>query len=182
MILVLMGKSGVGKDTILEELTKNYNFKRIVSTTTREKREGEIEGKDYYFVSNEEFDNIIKENGFIEYVSFNGARYGCQKSSIDINKDMCIVVETDGAKALLSEYGTQNVYVIYLHLDDDIRFKRVSSRNHISKEEWEKRITSDNQRFKPEIIKDIVNFTVNTDNSIHAISKEIIDYISKHLD
>ena len=55
MLIILMGKSGAGKDTIQNEIIDRYNFNRFVSTTTRPMRKGEVNGREYHFVSVEEF-------------------------------------------------------------------------------------------------------------------------------
>ena len=76
-ILVLSGPSGAGKSTIIDASSKEigeYYFS--VSTTTREPRDGEIDGKDYYFVSKEEFEADIKAGNFLEYATVHGNYYG----------------------------------------------------------------------------------------------------------
>ena len=76
-ILVLSGPSGAGKSTIIDASSKEigeYYFS--VSTTTREPRDGEVDGKDYYFVSKEEFEADIKAGNFLEYATVHGNYYG----------------------------------------------------------------------------------------------------------
>ena len=76
-ILVLSGPSGAGKSTIIEAASSEigeYYFS--VSTTTREPRIGEVDGKDYYFVSKEEFEEGIKNGDFLEYATVHGNYYG----------------------------------------------------------------------------------------------------------
>ena len=76
-ILVISGPSGCGKSSLLKEVYKqidNYYFS--ISTTTREPRDGEKDGVDYFFVSKEEFENGIKDNLFLEYASVHGNYYG----------------------------------------------------------------------------------------------------------
>lgn len=182
MVIVLMGKSAVGKDTILGELTSaEFGFERVVSATTRSRRENEIDGKDYHFLSDKEFDKLIEEDGFIEHVEFNGVRYGCPKSSVDTDKNMCIVVETEGAKAFIEEYGRENIFAVYLNLDDNKRFQRASLRSPISKEEWEKRVQSDKERFKPEEITEIANFVIDTDDDVYVIAQVVSDAFDAYL-
>ncbi len=76
-ILVLSGPSGAGKSTIIEHSSKqigSYYFS--ISTTTREPREGEVDGVDYYFVSRTEFEEGIKSGNFLEYATVHGNYYG----------------------------------------------------------------------------------------------------------
>ena len=66
-LVVISGFSGAGKGTVSRALVEKYGYSLSVSMTTREPREGEIEGKDYYFKEEEEFLRLIDYNGFIEY-------------------------------------------------------------------------------------------------------------------
>ena len=70
MNIVLLGASGSGKSTIENELVENHEFNKIISVTTRQIRNGEVNGRDYYFVSNEEFDEMLHENQFAEYEEY----------------------------------------------------------------------------------------------------------------
>ena len=90
MLTILMGKSAVGKDTVQKELMTNADFERVVTATTRFMREGEQDGVDYHFMSDEQFKEDAANDKFIEYTEFNGVSYGSPKSSVDLEKDMCI--------------------------------------------------------------------------------------------
>ena len=74
--VIISGPSGVGKDTICDELVKKGVGRYSVSMTTRKKRSNEIEGISYFFVSKEEFERHIEENYFLEYAMYNGNYYG----------------------------------------------------------------------------------------------------------
>jgi len=75
-ILVLSGPSGAGKSTIIDAASAEIGeFYFSVSTTTREPREGEVDGVDYYFVSKEEFEADIKKGNFLEYATVHGNYY-----------------------------------------------------------------------------------------------------------
>ena len=71
-IVVLSGFSGAGKGTIKKKLIEKYPYVESISWTTREPRVGERDGVDYFFHTQEEFDNLIKENGFAEYARYVG--------------------------------------------------------------------------------------------------------------
>ena len=71
MLLILIGKSGSGKDAVMRELTANHDFERIVSTTTRPMRVGEQEGREYHYISKEQFLEGIEHGDFLEYRSYN---------------------------------------------------------------------------------------------------------------
>lgn len=80
--IVISGPSGVGKGTICNKLLSEVNAWYSVSTTTREKREGEVDGINYYFVTKEEFENKIKDNEFLEYNVYNGNYYGTSRKTV----------------------------------------------------------------------------------------------------
>jgi guanylate kinase len=70
MIYIITGPSGVGKNTIINELSNHLDFYFSVSHTTRPRRENEVNGKDYYFITEEEFENLIKSDQMIEYEQY----------------------------------------------------------------------------------------------------------------
>ena len=85
LLIILSGPSGVGKGTIRRYIMDNYDIQLSysISMTTRPQREKEVEGVDYYFVSNEEFDRNIKEDNFLEWEEFVGNRYGTPKDKVE---------------------------------------------------------------------------------------------------
>jgi guanylate kinase len=93
-ILTLTGPSCSGKTTLLNELVENHGFQSIISHTTRPMRPGEIEGKDYYFISDDHFDNKLVDMDFIESITFNGFSYG-------VSLDELAAAERAGKKAVL---------------------------------------------------------------------------------
>lgn len=101
-LIVVSGPSGSGKDSIINNLTKyNNNFWVSVSMTTREKRVNEKEGINYFFVTEEEFKDNIKNNNLLEYTNYNGHYYGTPKSHImeklNAGIDVILVIEIEGA-------------------------------------------------------------------------------------
>ena len=81
-ILVVSGPSGAGKSTICKELLKNKNLHFSISCTTRKPRPGEINGKDYFFITVDEFEKRIENNEFIEYADVHGNYYGTLKKEV----------------------------------------------------------------------------------------------------
>lgn len=110
-LIVISGPSGAGKGTIVKELLKdNSSLYLSVSMTSREKRDYETNGKEYYFVSKEEFESRIKNDEFLEYTCYNGNYYGTLKSELVDNlrsgKNVILEIEIEGAlnvKKLVSE-------------------------------------------------------------------------------
>ena len=96
-IVVVSGPSGVGKGTICKKIMELINAKFSVSTTTRSPREGEVEGKDYFFVTKDEFKRKIAEGEFLEYNIYNDNYYGTSKQVIFdmINNGINALLEID---------------------------------------------------------------------------------------
>lgn len=83
LLVVYAGASGVGKGTIMKRLLqKDPNIRLSVSATTREPREGEADGREYYFVSRQRFEEMIAEDGFLEHAEYVGNRYGTPKEPV----------------------------------------------------------------------------------------------------
>lgn len=101
--MVISGPSGVGKGTIRKALFEipDNNFIYSVSMTTRKPREGEVDGVDYFFVTREEFEERIKNNGFLEYAEFVGEYYGTPidyiEKQMDSGKEVIVEIEVQGA-------------------------------------------------------------------------------------
>lgn len=101
LLIVYTGASGVGKGTIMKELLqKNPNLRLSVSATTRAPREGERDGREYYFVSHERFDEMIAEDGFLEHAEYVGNKYGTPKEPVfrmlDEGLDVILEIEVKG--------------------------------------------------------------------------------------
>lgn len=103
LIIVLSGFSGAGKGTIMKNLLGKYpdQYYLSISATTRAKRIGEEDGREYFFKSREEFDSMIENNEFLEYATFNGNSYGTPKayveSLVNEGKDVILEIEVQGA-------------------------------------------------------------------------------------
>ena len=82
IIVILSSPSGAGKTTLVKEISKRNNFQISISHTTRKPRSNETEGKDYYFVSESEFKNLIDENKFLEYAKVFQNYYGSSKDVV----------------------------------------------------------------------------------------------------
>lgn len=105
-LFVYAGASGVGKGTIMKELLKrNENIKLSVSATTRGPREGEVDGREYFFVTKEKFEEMIKDNGFLEHAQYCDNYYGTPKAYVDeqLNKgyNVFLEIELQGAQNVL---------------------------------------------------------------------------------
>ena len=186
MIIVLIGKSAVGKDTTLKELCKS-DFSPIVSTTTRQPRSGEQEGVQYHFVDKSTFEQMISDNKFIEYVMFNGNYYGSCISDFDVSKNQVIVLDPDGALALVKKYGRNNVFVVYMTAPDAVRKGFAKKRGSFDEDAWESRLQEDTAKFTDDATEDIVNYTAYVETLTPAeVADDILgafwEYISVEKD
>jgi len=104
LLLVLSGPSGVGKGTVKSAIVKNkvFPFEYSVSMTTRQPRPGEINGKDYFFVTEERFKQAISQNELLEYNQYVNHYYGTPKAPVakmlDEGKDVLLEIDVNGAK------------------------------------------------------------------------------------
>lgn len=102
LLIVLSGPSGSGKNTVCDMAKEVMpNIWESVSMTSRKPRKGEVDGKDYYFVSEEEFEKNIEEGKMLEHAKFAGNYYGTPRKSVqkqlDAGKDVLLVIEIQGA-------------------------------------------------------------------------------------
>ena len=103
------GSSGVGKGTIIKELLdRDKNIRLSVSNTTREPREGEIDGVHYNFLTREQFNDVLKKDGYLEHAEFCGNLYGTPKKQVEdmLNQgyDVLLEIEVKGGLQILNKY------------------------------------------------------------------------------
>ena len=101
-LLVLSGPGGVGKSTVAQKLREAGDFWVSISATTRAPRINEVDGHDYYFVSNEEFTRMINADEFLEWAEFAGNRYGTPQEKVEqallLGRNVLLEIEIAGAK------------------------------------------------------------------------------------
>lgn len=169
-MLVLVGKSGSGKTTIEEELIQKYGFKRAISHTTRAKREKDIEGYNYFFVSKEEMDRLNKEGKLAERIEYLGEVYALVKEQC--KDDRVVVVAPEGLRQLC-EKEDLDIFSVYIDVDEDIRKERMLNRGD-SLENVEKRIKNDDEIF--DCVLDKVNVVMlNNQDDVSYITKRVLD-------
>lgn len=141
-LIVIAGPSGVGKGTIISGLL-NENIILSISMTTRKKREGEIEGKHYYFVTKDEFREKIKNNEFVEYEEFFNNFYGTPKGFIEKNikegKSVILEIETKGALNIMKKYK-DGIFIFIMPPSIEELERRLASRGNENDEQIKMRI------------------------------------------
>jgi guanylate kinase len=102
-VFVITGPSGVGKGTLIRELLSRVpDLELSVSATTRAPREGEVDGRDYHFLTLEQFDQRKEENDFLEFATYSGNRYGTLRSEVERclenGRSVVLEIEVQGAQ------------------------------------------------------------------------------------
>lgn len=179
-IILISGPSGVGKKTILDEIlnNKNLNIVYSISATTRPKRHNEIHGKDYYFLSHNEFENGINQGDFLEYAEFCGNYYGTPKQKIfeqlNQGKNVLLEIETLGAKNIMQQFDKDKIISVFLIPPSlEILKQRLINRGTETLETIDKRVqkASDELKYQDMYQNIVVNDNVN--QTIKEITKII---------
>ena len=115
-LLVVSGPSGVGKSTITNRLRADERFWISVSVTTRLMRTGEVDGIDYIFVTEDKFNQMIKDNDFLEWADFAGSKYGTPKKAVEEalqdGKNVILEIELNGARQVRK--NSKNAILIFI--------------------------------------------------------------------
>ncbi len=181
-IIILAGLSCNGKDTVLNELISKHGFNSFISHTTRNKRPSETEGKEYFFISKEEFFEKDKSGQFVEsrhYITtVNGLRdtfyYGLSKSQVDNrNKPCCVILDKQGSIDFANYIGIEDVVLIYLEIDKEISRQRNIKRGDYDEIEFERRYKSDSKSFKG--IEQISDAIINTNQPVDEIVQQVLE-------
>lgn len=141
MLIVLTGKTASGKDTIASQLLAKYpNLKKILTATSRPKRNNEQDGTDYYFLTQQEFENKIQANEFAEYVEYGGNLYGTYKK--ELKKDRDLLWRIDPSRAGVIKNTLKNALVIYITCSDEVILQRLQRRG-LNQDDIQKRMADD---------------------------------------
>lgn len=143
LILIVSGPSGVGKSTLLRELSSS-EFYFSVSYTTREPREGEVHGKDYYFVDRATFREMLRRGELLEWVEVHGNYYGTAKSEMEKalsqGKHLVLDIEVMGASALKKYFGPSAITIFIAPPNLETLKERLKKRGTESEEKIKERL------------------------------------------
>ncbi|MDR3186610.1 MAG: guanylate kinase [Christensenellaceae bacterium] len=141
ILFIVSGPSGAGKGTVLNQVMRDLSGLSLsISVTTREPRDGEIDGVHYHFRKNEEFDEMVKNNEFLEHVSKYKNRYGTPRTGVeellDAGRDVILEIETKGAIRIKSIFRDAVLVFITPYSSDELetRLDSRGSENSNSKE------------------------------------------------
>lgn len=141
-LVLFSGPSGVGKDTVLEiVLNKNKELQKSISLTTREIRDNEVDGKDYYFITKSAFEDMIKNDEVLEFAQYGKNFYGTPKAPIDKwldeGKTIILKIEVQGAKKIKELYpDAVGIFIMPPSMDElekRLRFRGTESEDDIKR-------------------------------------------------
>ena len=145
LLVIVSGFSGAGKGTLVKGLIGKYdNYALSISATTRQPRNGETHGREYFFVSTEEFEQMIADDRLIEYARYVGNYYGTPRDYIEDmmnqGKDVILEIEMQGAMKVKAKFP--NTLTIFVSTKDASTLKqRLQGRGTATLEQIENRLT-----------------------------------------
>lgn len=144
-VIVIVAPSGAGKTTLAQRLLNEFSdIKFSVSATTRPAREDEVHGEDYYFLSDEEFDQKVENNEFLEWEFYSGNRYGTLQSEVDklvkTGYFPLLDIEVRGALNVVQMYNSDAVSIFIKPPSMGVLAQRLSGRGSETDESLTKRL------------------------------------------
>ncbi|OVA01907.1 Guanylate kinase-like [Macleaya cordata] len=174
LVIVISGPSGVGKDAVikrLREVREGIHF--VVTATSREKRPGEVEGKDYYFVTKEQFLQMVQRNELLEYALVYGDYKGIPKQQIrdfmSKGYDIVLRVDIQGAATLKSILGNSAIFIFLVAESESALVKRLVDRKTETTEKLLVRIATAREEVKH--LKDFDYVVVNAEGKLENAVK-----------
>lgn len=173
MIYYLMGKSASGKDSIFHILLEKTGWKQLIPYTTRPMREGEVEGQEYHFISEEDFQDYIASGKMAEYrvydTVFGKWYYGTVLAEENATKkdvgtasrtgeNMLAIGTLESYLQLKTKLGRESIFPIYIEVPTELRLKRAllreEGRGKLTEEEIQRRFKADDEDFSEEKLKE----------------------------
>ncbi|MEM6752356.1 MAG: guanylate kinase [Cyanobacteria bacterium P01_C01_bin.38] len=141
-LIVLTGPSGVGKGTLMRFLLSRHpELNYSISATTRSPRDGEVDGKDYYFISRSKFQRLIEQGEFLEWAEFAGNLYGTPRQPVidlmESGKSVLLEIELEGARQIRAAFPELlSIFILpptFNELEKRIRGRKKDSEDAISR-------------------------------------------------
>jgi guanylate kinase len=180
LIIVVSGPSGVGKDSVVRRmLQRDRNLMFAITTNTRNMREGETQGKDYYFVSKSEFERMITAGEFLEHALVYGDHKGVTKTSInraiDSGRDVLLRVDVQGAATIKAIYEKAILFFLVSESKEQLLGRLEGRRSETSESMKERTATSVEEYTQKDIFHHIV---VNKKNDLDGTVDIILETIN----
>ena len=168
-MIVLAGASASGKTEVAKMLAKKYGITKMITTTTRDMRVGEVDGRDYFFVDKKVFECMLREDKFVEHTIYNGNFYGSTKDQIAPGR--CVVVDPAGLRAYIA-LKDESIITFFLDSLEETRHQRMIARGDLE-EKIISRLAHDKEAFNEKNIPP-VDFHVNSETtSVEEVADEI---------
>ena len=175
LLIVVSGPSGVGKDSVLEEMkSRGLPFHFVITATTRKPRPEEVDGEDYFFLSEDEFARMINEGELLEYAvvyqDYKGIPKSQVRKALESGKNVIMRIDVQGAETVRNL--AEDALLIFLSpQSDEELINRLKKRNTETKESLKLRIATTRQEFKKIDLFDYI--VVNRDDRLN----ETVDMI-----
>ena len=182
-MIILSSPSGAGKTTLVKKIAKEKDFKISISHTTRKARTNEVHGKDYFFISESEFKNLIKNNEFLEYAKVFENYYGSSKNKVfeNLNKGENVIFDIDwqGTEQIKKQKLKYKLITFFILPPSKTElFKRLKNRDMKDKNIVDERM----KQFNEDINHwENYNFVVINDD-VERCYEEIIGFIYKKIE
>jgi guanylate kinase len=183
-VFVITGPSGVGKGTLIEQLLERVpELELSVSATTREPRPGEVDGRDYHFLTPEEFDRRVDAGEFLEHATYSGNRYGTLRQEVErrLAEGHSVVLEIEVQGARQVRAAMPEAVLIFIAPPDPVALRqRLEGRGTDSAEAIDRRLRTAEIELEaqPEFSHVIVNDEVQ--NSASELEKLVRSELSLH--
>ena len=185
IMVILSSPSGAGKTTITKKIQQKYQtFKISVSHTTRKPRPNEVDGVDYFFVSHEKFEKLIKEEKFYEFAKIFDNYYGTLRETVDqtIKKnDIIFDIDWQGTKQLSKFKNLELIKIYLIPPNKEELKKRLVKRNQDSTQEVERRFKAYDKDIKHWEDYDYVIINENLENCYYQIENIILENKNKSI-
>ena len=190
-IVYIMGKSSTGKDTVFKELLKNekFDFKTIVSYTTRPVRAGEKEGVEYHFTDEEGFNKLKAAGKVIEDRAYNTVHglwryFTADDGQVDFSNDYITIGTLESFVKVADYFGRDRIIPVMIELDDGVRLQRALNREkkqlQPKYEEMCRRFLADSEDFSKEKVEAAKIETTFVNNDLSTCISEIESYILRN--
>lgn len=178
LLIVLSGPSGAGKDTVLKKLIQEQpNIKLSISATTRLPRPGEKHGQDYYFIKHEEFNDLIDNDGVLEYASYCNNFYGTPKKPVNdwlnSGNDVILEIEVKGG-AQVRKTNPKSVGIFIIPTSFEVLKQRLINRKTESESVINDRLSTAKIEIKSALDYDYIVVNDSLDDCVNKI-KNIIE-------
>lgn len=179
-IYILSGPSAAGEDSIIRGLENQINFEKIITTTTREMRPGELQGKSYYFISKEEFKNGIENDEFYEYAEEDRNNfYGVTKKEFEraCSAGLPVIWKIDYKGVITGKKLFPEAVAILIDVPLETIEKRIRQRDNLSEEYIKERLTYAEGWYRN---KDKFDYIIkNDDGKLEEAIRAVKDIIEK---